>query len=331
MKRDWTELLREGEGLASAGDEGSSSPPAPPAGAQEDAGDDASGSKAPASARSIYDDAGVDAPGKENTTTWPEDWRNQMVNGVDEADKALNVLKRYQSPADVAKALLATRQRVSTGEYKRQLAEDATEDQIKEWRAEQGLPEDPSGYDIPLGEGIEVDKLEGQQKAVYEGWQKVFHDTNATPEQAKTYANYMNDIVMAQQEALADHDAKTSEAQEDALRADWGADFRKNVNLNYKYLTDQLGEEGAKTYLDGRLADGTAIKHSPELAKMINHLARNSGYASNYETGEPMAGKDILAKKAEIEGLMKTDLSAYNKRKGEYGEILAELEKQGKL
>lgn len=329
MKHYWTELLREAEGLASAADE-SSSPPPQPAGTQEEAGGDADG-KPPASARSIYDDLDVEKPGEKGSTAWPEDWRNQMVNGVEEADKALNVLNRYQSPADVAKALLATRQRVSTGEYKRQLPPDASEDQVKEWRTEQGLPEDPSGYEIPLGDGIEMEKLNDNQKSVYQGWQKLFHDTNATPDQAKTYANYMNDIVIAQQEALADHDAQSMEAQEDALRTDWGGEFRTNIKMNVAYLNNALGEEGAKALLDGRMADGTSIKHSVEIAKMLNDAARGAGLTSSYEGGEVMNGSSLMDKKAEIEALMSTDLGAYKKRSGEYTKILDDLAKAGKL
>jgi len=341
MRMQWFDLIRdaEGAGAAAAGDGAGSSPGTPPAGATGAAGDETGDGQTPPAAptpkrTSIYEDAGVEEPGKQGSPTWPADWREQFVQGIEdptEREKALNQMKRYQSPAEVAKANLAIRQRLSTGEYTRAMPDPSDEAAVKEWRAEQGLPEDPSGYQLPIALEGKPEEMTEQQKAVYEGWQKVFHENNVKPELASKLTEYANDIYESQMEALAEYDATMAEKSEDVLRGDWGADFRANIKMNVAYLNNTLGEDMAKQFLDARLPDGTAVKYSVEIAKMLNDAARGAGLTSTFEGGEVIGGQGLLDKKAEIEKLMSTDLAEYNKRKGEYSDILAKLEKQGKL
>lgn len=338
MKTKWFELLRDAEGAggAAAGAGDGSSPGAAPAGATGadggQTGDGQTPPSAPQKRGSIYEDAGVEEPGKEGSTSWPADWREQFVKDIadeTEREKALNQMKRFQSPSEVSKAMLTIRQRLSTGEYQRAMPDPSDEAAVKEWRAEQGLPEDPSGYEIPLAMGAKLEEMSDDQKAVYEGWQKVFHETNTKPEVARQYVEYMNDIVQAQAEALAEWDASNADKSEDALRADWGAEFRTNVKMNMSYLHNTLGEDAAKAFLDARLPDGTAVKHSVEIAKMLNDAARGAGLTSTFESGEVVGANSLLDKKAEIEGLMKTNLAEYNKRKPEYTDILNKLSARG--
>jgi hypothetical protein len=73
------------------------------------------------------------------------------------------------------------------------------------------------------------------------------------------------------------------------------------------------------------------VKHSVEVAKFLNKMARESGLSSSWEGGEVVGGQGLLDRKAEIEGIMETDLAAYQKLKPEYEQILQKLEGQGKL
>lgn len=333
MKLKWMDLIREGEG---AGAGGQGEPPAgqqpPPGGQQAQPNDDPPPPQKQAG--SIYDDLGVEEPGKEGSTSWPADWREQFVSGIEDAterEKALNVMKRYASPSEVAKANLSMRQRVSSGEYTRQLPPDATEEQVKEWRAEQGLPETPDGYELPVTLDGKLEDMDDNAKAVYQGWQKQFHDLNVKPEIATQLVEYANTIVEAQMEAQAEADAKRAEMSEDTLRTDWGPDFRNNLALAKGVLSKSLGEEGMKSFLDARLPDGTLMKHSPEIAKFLVDAARGSGLTSSYEGGAAVGEQDLMAKKAEIEGLLKTNMAEYKKREPEYRTTLEKLEKLGKL
>ena len=337
MKTNWFELLRDAEGAggAAAGAGEGSSPGAAPAGASGADGGQTGDGQTPPSAppkRSIYDDAGVEEPGKEGSTSWPSDWREQFVKDIadeTEREKALNQMKRFQSPSEVSKAMLTIRQRLSTGEYQRAMPDPSDEAAVKEWRAEQGLPEDPTGYELPLAMGEDISSFNDAQKAAYEGWQKVFHENNVKPEIAKSLVEYANDLVEAQAEAMADHDAQMKEQFEDTLRADWSSDYRTNLKMNDAYLMNALGEDLAMAWGNARMPDGTALKHHPGIAKMINEMARASGLTSTFEGGEITGGQGLLDKKAEIEKLMSTDLAEYNKRKPEYADIINKLSARG--
>lgn len=335
---EWNKVFleAEGAGAAAAGAGEGSSPGAAPAGATgaagEQTGDGQTPPAAPTKRGSIYEDAGVEEPGKEGSTSWPADWREQFVKDIadeTEREKALNQMKRFQSPSEVSKAMLTIRQRLSTGEYQRAMPDPSDEAAVREWRSEQGLPEDPSGYELPVADGVKYEDMNDQQKAVYEGWQKVFHENNVKPELARSLTEYANDIYQSQLEALAEWDAQMADKSEDDLRADWGAEFRTNIKMNIAYLNNTLGEDGAKQFLDARLPDGTAVKHSVQIAKMLNDAARGAGLTSTFESGEVVAGQSLLDKKAEIEQLMKTNLSEYNKRKPEYEDILNKLSARG--
>ena len=330
MKRNWLELIREAEGGGTP-----PAPATPPAGQQPPPPDAGTPPPAdPPKKTSIYDDAGVPEPGQQGSPSWPEDWREQFVSGIEdkaERDKALNQMKRYDSPAAVAKANLSMRQRVASGEYARMLPADATEDQVREWRVEQGLPESPDGYELPVTLDGDPKDMDDNQKAVYHGWQKTFHDLNIKPEIAGKLTEYANTIVEAQVEAMAEHDARKAETSEDTLRTDWGPDFRNNIALAKGVITKALGEDGAKQFLDARLPDGTLMKHSVEISKFLVDAARGSGLTSSYEGGQPVAEQDLMAKKTEIEGLLKTDMAAYKKREPEYRAILEKLDGLGKL
>src|SRR5688572_23894721 len=91
---------------------------------------------------------------------WPADWRQKLAG---EDKKTLERLGRMASPADLLKSYRALEQKISAGELKKGLPENATPEQVAEWRREQGLPEKPEGYleNLSLPDGVvlgEADK-----------------------------------------------------------------------------------------------------------------------------------------------------------------------------
>jgi hypothetical protein len=75
---------------------------------------------------------------------WPDDWRDKLAGG-DKETQAL--LKRFGSPAAVARALKDTRAQVSKGAVAA-LPEDATEEDKAAWRKARGVPDKPEAYDL---------------------------------------------------------------------------------------------------------------------------------------------------------------------------------------
>jgi len=287
------------------------------------AGDGAGGDGGKKAKTSIYDDAGVEEPGKEGSAAWPDDWRQQIAKGD---EKKLKHLERYASPEAVIESKFAMNQKVSSGEYKRVLPEDADEATIKEWRTEQGIPEAPENYELPVTLDGDIADMNEGQKAVYESWQQTFHELNLPNDVAVGLTEHGNRIVEAHLEAQAEADAQHLDAFEDTLRSEWGSEFRVNGKMNVRYLTDTLGSaEAAKSIMDARMPDGKMLKNHTEFSKLLNSAARASGITGSMETGETSGMTDKAGRKAEIEKLIGGPEYTPDVRK-EYGEILAAME-----
>jgi hypothetical protein len=192
---------------------------------------------------------------------WPENWRETVSK---EDGKKLAQLQRYASPEVALQALFAAQERIRSGELKPTLDKNATPEQLAEWRAANGIPASPDKYD--LGKDVVVE--EGD-KPVIDMLLKAAHETHQTPEQAKANVKTLmqiRDQSLRHQEA---EDQRLAQETEDALRSEWGGEYRRNLNLVHSIL-DATGAPGFKeNLLAGRLADGTPIGSSPEALRML--------------------------------------------------------------
>src|SRR5258706_2296567 len=91
------------------------------------------------------------ATDKQPVQTWPEDWRDQLV-GNDE--KLLKRMQRYASPRDVANALIAAQNRISSGELRSALKANATPEEAAAWRAQDSIPQAPEKNDPKMPNDI---------------------------------------------------------------------------------------------------------------------------------------------------------------------------------
>jgi hypothetical protein len=82
---------------------------------------------------------------------WPEDWRIKLAG---EDKSYLKTLDRFNTPSDLAKAYRDAQQRLSAGNLKAILPDNPTEEELKTWRTENGVPESPDKYDVNLGDGF---------------------------------------------------------------------------------------------------------------------------------------------------------------------------------
>lgn len=293
----------------------------PPAnGAQADPGKPADQGKS----GTLYTDAGLEEPGKAGSNAWPSDWREQMAAGD---AKSAEALKRFQNPSDVAKSFLAAQQRIRSGEYKRDApASDKPED-IKAWREERGIPDDPSAYELPLVPGVDMENLDADSKAAIGLLQTGLHTANLTKEQGAVVAKAIADLGLKQMEAMAQKDAQARDAVEDALRAEWGPDYRANIMTNGAFLKKHFGD-GMNELLEARTPSGKRLADMPEFNKAINAWARTEGGDVLF-AGEGTAVKGIDARIAEIKHIMNTDFARYSREKlgDEYAALLAKKER----
>ena len=184
-------------------------------------------------------------------------------------EKVLTRVKRYATPQDALNAHFALQNRISSGEFRSVLPKDANDEQIKTWRAENGIPEAPDKYELKLKDGLVVGE---EDKPIIEGFLKNAHGANLTASQASAAVDWYYDEVERQTAARAEQDKKLAATAQDALRAAWGSEYRANENL-VMGLLDSAPAGVKDQLLHGRLADGTPIMSHPTTVMWLRQLA----------------------------------------------------------
>ena len=255
--------------------------------------------------------------------TWPENWRESVSKGD---AKTLERMQRYASPEAVTEALIAAQNRISRGELKPVLGKNATPEQLAEWRTANGVPESPDKYD--LGKDV---KLTDSGKEFLDKYLPVAHAANLTPEQVKTNLKFIADMNKADTDARAIRDHEIESEGEEALRAEWGTEFKRNTTFIHNMLDGAASPEFKESLLGGRLADGTPIGSSPEALRFLMSLALiqnpTGTLVPGYNANPSQGVDDEIAK---IDLVMKTDRTAYNKdekMQERYRELLTAREK----
>ena len=251
--------------------------------------------------------ASSDNKGGEAQGYWPADWR---TNFAGEDEKLLKRFERYDSPAAVAKALIAAQNKISSGELKPTLGQDASDEEVTEYRKAMGIPEKPDGYDLDLGNGLIIGE---DDKPLVEQFLNVAHETNQTPEQVKSNLRAYYAVT---EQLAAQRDEQDKEIQqngEEALRTEWGGEFRGNINRIHGMLDTVMDADTKNSFLSGRLADGTPIGSSPEVLKGLIKLALEANPASTVVPAGTNQAAAISDEIATIEKTMRENRKVYDK------------------
>lgn len=176
-------------------------------------------------------------------------------------------MQRFGSPEAAFDSLFAAEQKIRSGELKPVLRKDATPEQLAEWRKAHDVPQTPDQYAL---KGVAIEDAE---KPMFEALFKAAHETNQSNEQVAAIAKTWGEIKQKAFEAQAIQDGATAKASEDALRAEWGPEYRRNINLIHGLLDGSASPQIKDRLLGGRLADGTPIGSSPEALKVLLGLA----------------------------------------------------------
>lgn len=233
------------------------------------------------------------------------DWRAQLAGDDTKLRERLN---RFASPADLARSYRSLEQKLSSGEYRRGLPETATDEEKAAWRQEQGIPQHADGYKVELPDGT---VLGTDDQPVVDLFKQFAHERNYTPRQfneALTWYYETQDALASQRE---DRDAQLRQQAEDALHAEYGADFRRNMNV-LGSVRDSMPEDLAARLLAGRLADGTKIGNDPTFIRWMVSLRLELNPASTLvPAGTSNAGQSIASELESIRKLMRENPEAY--------------------
>lgn len=238
---------------------------------------------------------------------WGDNWR-QVVAGED--PKLLARAERYQSPKAVFEALVAAQNKISAGELRAPLTENATPEQLAAYRQQNGIPEKPEGYFEKLPNGLVIGD---QDKPLFESFAKGLHERNADPKVAQWAVQWYNNHLEEQTAKVAETDTAQRTEVEDALRTEWGGDYRANINHINGFLS-QAPKEVSERIMDARGPDGRAIMNDPNTVRWFAQMAREFNPVGTIVSGTGGNHIDTVETEiASIEKTMRENRTAYNK------------------
>jgi len=235
-------------------------------------------------------------------------WRDAFA-GDDEKFKSQ--LERYNTPADLGNAFREQRATISGGNLKTGLAEGATEDDIKAYRETNGIPLESDGYLENLPEGLVLGE---DDKEIFADFAGAMHEMNVEPAVMHKVIDWYNGFAEDQQDTLAEIDHSHHQETEDALRTEWGTDYRANINLVGSLIESTFGEENANALLNARDAEGRAIMNIPGVLEGLANLSRKINPVAQLAPKSGRTPDQTLEDEiGEIEKYMKEDRAKYNK------------------
>jgi hypothetical protein len=190
---------------------------------------------------------------------WPEDWRNRLAG---EDTKTLQRLGRFDSPEAIWKSMRSLETKLSSGEYIPKLGENPTEEEVSAYRKANGIPDDVKGYGIDTGN----DEVMGS-------FLETALKSNMPPQYVKGAIEWYNGLQQQLETQQADLDTQTKTASEDALRSEWGGEYRGNMVAIRNHLNGAFGEEFASQLMNARTPDGVALGSNETFLKGLARVA----------------------------------------------------------
>jgi hypothetical protein len=254
---------------------------------------------------------------QEAKANFPDNWR-ELIAGENEDYQKL--AKRYGSPRGVIKALDEAQKLIRSGKIKRDMPDPKDEAAMAEWRKDNGIPDDPTGYKLP---DAVAKRMTDDDKPVLGQFTEFAHSKNAPPEfvemAAEWYVENQEKALEAQQTA----DMQLEEAAEDALRKEWNhAEYKANMTLAKRYVSDIPGIGG--DFSEFRGPDGRRLGDIPEFVMWASDQGRQTFGDSTFATADSESRHN--SRRSEIERIRDADFDRYE-REGLDKELRVLIEK----
>lgn len=236
-------------------------------------------------------------PAEPPKAAWPENWRE--VAAGDDAKK-LARLQRFTDPTKAMEALIEAQNKIRAGEFAKPLPADATDEQKAEWRAANGVPDKPEAYFEKLPDGLVIGE---DDRPLFEGFAKDMHDLNMpAPMMHKAVAWYYS----MQEKAIeqrTEKDQQEAATVTEALKDEWGQDFKANKNHVVAHVEATFGKELGQQLMDATLPNGTRLFNHPDVIKAFASTARELNPVGLIApAGQESVGSTV---EAELSGLKK--------------------------
>lgn len=254
------------------------------------------------------DGKGEDGEGEGSETEQPkfsvaltDDVRDQIAG----EDKDLRkLLGRYTSVKTLAQALKNAQGKIAKGPEKREMPDPTDAKAMAEWRKAEGIPDDPSGYELP--ETVKS-RLTDADKPLISSFAEYAHKRGAKPDAVNLATEWYFDTMEAMDgERIAQDNEAKSKAEEE-LRADWGSEYKANLRLAASMVESIPGV--GKDWSNARLPDGRRLGDIPDFVIWAAEQGRQTFGDAAFVSDDSQARHNN--RRAEIEGIMKTDINRY--------------------
>lgn len=210
--------------------------------------------------------------------TLPEDWRAQAAAAVagedaERAGKLAKRLERYSSFEDMAKGFFDAQDKLRSGAAKSSRpADGASDDEIREWREANGIPESADKYELDLGEAVQLSE---EDQSVIDNILPSAHELGISNDaMSKISAKFFEARAMSAQK-MSDQDNVDVQQTEQTLKSKWGSDFSRNKNILVASL-GEMPEDLRETVRNARGPDGRGLMNNPAFAQHMVDLYRKA-------------------------------------------------------
>jgi len=253
----------------------------------------------------------------------PDNWRESAAGGD---DALLKLLGRYTSVASLGRALAEKEALIRSGAIRKPMPNPKDEKAMAEWKAQEGIPADPTGYKLP--EAVQK-RLVDEDKPILSAFTEYAHGKNARPDVVEIASEWYVDMQEKAAEAQSQADKVAKEAAEDELRREMShADYKPAITLAGRWLETVPGV--GSNWSEMRLADGRLLGSVPEFIKFAAEMGREKFGDVAFASGD--SERKFTARKEEIEKIRNSDFDRYENEglDKEYRDILEKELQRGK-
>ncbi len=225
-----------------------------------------------------------------------DDWRQTAIAGARDPDRVSKHLEGFEDLSGLADAYVEARTAISSGKFKDRTVIPGSDAEPEAWAAfwEQ-MPEDmrrpatPADYAMP-DRGVDG-AFDPAQDERLERFLGAMHDSGASNRVVQaalgTYAQLAEE---ASQSVVADETQARERAEAD-LRAEWGRDYEKKVELASRFLAAGFGERA--DFIGEKMADGTPLGSHPVFVRMAARMGQMFGEDEMRAGGATEGGQSI--------------------------------------
>lgn len=252
---------------------------------------------------------------------WPDDWQQRLAG----EDKTLqNIAGRYASPEALFKGYVALQNDISSGRLRKSLGENPSDEDVKSYRESNGIPVEPSKYEI---KNVEISE---ENKEVFEDLTKVAHSANLTNDQLNSMVAYFQDYEQEIEQARSELDQEEQDQARVDLKVEWGGNYDKNMNKITAWMDKYMPEKVREAFQVARMPDGTRLFNQPDVVRgfadaAVAEFGQHTVLSGDYDSFQGIEGRI-----AEIQHIMRTDRKQYNSNQAmqdEFRELLARKER----